>query len=153
MKARSRREPRSGTASRTRVRPIRRSVEPRVPTWTFTRGDERLEISHETVDDGVMLVVADDGAPRSYFFREAVRLEVFQRDMETLLLKTGWSFVSFVPEKRRGRDRRGWPRKSDDRRRWWTDGVEQPGPPPRRESAQARGETEPDLAPGSTPSK
>lgn len=92
------------------------------PVWSFARGTDRLAISREAVDDGMMLIVAGDGAPRSYFFREIPRLEVFQRDMETLLLKTGWSFVSFAPEKRGRRDRRGWPRKSDDRRRWWTDG-------------------------------
>jgi hypothetical protein len=114
-------------------------VEQPPPTWTFSRGDDRLEVSREDVDDGVMLVVAGDGAPRSYFFREPARLEVFQRDMETLLLKTGWTFVSFEPEKRRGRDRRGWPRKSDDRRRWWTDGARLPRQPkPRSEPAAAR---------------
>ncbi len=90
--------------------------------WTFTRGTERLEITRETVDDGTTLVVAGDGAPRSYFFRDFNRLEVFQRDMETLLLKTGWTFQAFAPDRRTGRDRRGWPRRSNDRRRWWTDG-------------------------------
>jgi hypothetical protein len=111
-------------------------VEQPPPTWTFSRGDDRLQISRADVDDGVMLVVAGDGAPRSYFFREIGRLEVFQRDMETLLLKTGWTFVSFEPEQRRGRDRRGWPRKSDDRRRWWTDGTRLPRQPkPRTEPA------------------
>jgi hypothetical protein len=99
------------------------------PVWSFVRGADRLEISREDVDDGVMLIVAGDGAPRSYFFRDPDRLEVFQRDMETLLLKTGWSFVDYTPEKRRGRDRRGWPRKANDRRRWWTDGAQQPGEP------------------------
>ena len=68
------------------------------------------------------LVVAGDGTPRSYFFRDLARLEIFQRDMETLLLKTGWSFQDFEPDRRAGRDRRGWPRRSNDRRRWWTDG-------------------------------
>lgn len=92
------------------------------PVWIFARGSDRLEISREVVDDGVMLIVTGEGTPRSYFFREALRLDVFQRDMETLLLKTGWSFQSFAPERRAGRDRRGWPRKADDRRRWWTDG-------------------------------
>src|SRR5690349_59490 len=100
--------------SRTPKGPITRFVEQQPPTWTFARGTDHLRISREDVDDGIMLIVAGDGAPRSYFFREHQRLEVFQRDMETLLLKTGWSFVSFEPEKRRGTDRRGWPRKSDD---------------------------------------
>jgi len=91
--------------------------------WTFVRGADRLEISREDLDDGTVLAIAGDGEPRSYFFREADRLETFQKDMETLLLKTGWSFVSYAPDKRAGSDRRGWPRRSNDRRRWWTDGT------------------------------
>ena len=92
--------------------------------WTFTRGADRLEISRQELDDGMVLVIAGDAAPRSYFFRELSRLETFQKDMETLLLKTGWSFVSYGPDRRTGRDRRGWPRRSNDRRRWWTDGAQ-----------------------------
>src|SRR4051794_36153422 len=72
-----------------RNRPITCSVEYGV--WTFSRGGDRLEISRKDLDDGVVLVIAGDGTPRSYFFREARRLETFQKDMETLLLKTGWS--------------------------------------------------------------
>jgi hypothetical protein len=90
-------------------------------SWIFIRGSERLEITRER-DDRAMLVVAGDGAPRSYFFRDLNRLEIFQRDMETLLLKTGWTFQAYAPDRRTGQDRRGWPRRSNDRRRWWTDG-------------------------------
>lgn len=90
--------------------------------WTFARGADILEISRQNLDDGIVLAIAGDGAPRSYFFEECGRLEIFQKDMETLLLKTGWSFVSFAPNRRAGRDRRSWPRRANDRRRWWTDG-------------------------------
>src|SRR5262245_62054609 len=91
--------------------------------WTFVRGNDTLEITPEDLDDGVMLVIAGDRTPRSYFFREPHRLETFQRDMETLLLKTGWTFQGYEPDRRSGLDRRGWPRRSNDRRRWWTDGM------------------------------
>ena len=60
--------------------------------WTFVRGNDTLEITREELDDGTTLVISGDGTPRSYFFRESHRLETFQRDMETLLLKTGWTF-------------------------------------------------------------
>lgn len=90
--------------------------------WTFERGADKLEICRRNLDDGTALVIAGDGTPRSYFFREYERLETFQKDMETLLLKTGWSFVSYEPDRRAGRDRRDFPRRSNDRRRWWTDG-------------------------------
>jgi len=91
--------------------------------WTFVRGEDTLEITREDLEDGITLVIAGDGTPRSYFFRETHRLEAFQRDMETLLLKTGWTFQGYEPDARSGRDRRGWPRRSNDRRRWWTDGI------------------------------
>ena len=97
--------------------------------WSFIRGTERLSIGREIVDDGIMLVVVGDGPSRSYFFRDRARLEVFQRDMETLLLRTGWSFDRFETEHRSGLDRRGWPRRANDRRRWWTDGTRLPRQP------------------------
>ena len=86
------------------------------------RGTAKLEIIREEMDDGVVLIIAGEAAPRSYFFREPERLETFQKDMETLLLKTGWTFVAYAPNQRSGGDRRGWPRRANDRRRWWTDG-------------------------------
>ena len=39
-----------------------------------------------------------------------------------LLLKTGWSFNEFLPDRRSVADRRTWPRLTE-RRRWWTDGL------------------------------
>jgi hypothetical protein len=95
--------------------------------WTFARGKDTLDIRRQSLDDGGVLAIAGDGEPRSYFFHDLHRLETFQKDMETLLLKTGWSFVGFSPDRRNGGDRRGWPRRSDDRRRWWTDGARKPG--------------------------
>jgi hypothetical protein len=114
--------------------------------WTFVRGNDTLEITREELDDGTTLVIAGDGTPRSYFFRESHRLETFQRDMETLLLKTGWTFRGYEPDRRSGSDRRGWPRRSNDRRRWWTDGAvrrdktteQGVGPTSDREEAQSR---------------
>ncbi len=105
---------------KTAEQPITPSVEYGV--WTFERGPDRLEISRNDLDDGTALVISGDGTPRSYFFRDGDRLETFQKDMETLLLKTGWSFVSYEPDRRAGNDRRDFPRRSNDRRRWWTDG-------------------------------
>jgi hypothetical protein len=90
--------------------------------WSFTRGIEHLQIRRQPADEGVTLSIVGDGAPRSYVFSDEVRLEAFQRDMETLLLNTGWTFDGYAPDQRHGRDRRGWPRNANDRRRWWTDG-------------------------------
>jgi hypothetical protein len=68
--------------------------------------------------------------------------------METLLLKTGWTFQD-TARPPLGRDRRGWPRRSNDRRRWWTDGAVKH----QKNTEQRVGETaEPDREPHVQPS-
>lgn len=69
-----------------------------------------------------MLVVEENGVPRTYQFQDADRLVAFQSDMEAFLVRTGWSLLEFSPDRRTGNDRRRFPR-VDERRRWWTDGV------------------------------
>jgi hypothetical protein len=80
-----------------------------------------LELRRCDAGDGVQLIIVGEGKPRAYRFNEMMDLVNFQCDMEALLLKTGWSLVEFSPERRRGRERRTWPRMTE-RRRWWTDG-------------------------------
>ena len=91
------------------------------PTWVFERRNQYLQLRRSETGDGKLLVIVGEGAPRSYRFNEMTDLVEFQADMEALLLKTGWTFVAFSPERRTGRDRRTWPRLTE-RRRWWTDG-------------------------------
>lgn len=91
--------------------------------WTFTRSDQRLTIQRCETEHGWSLILQTDSElPRTYRFESLVELVPFQSDMEYLLLQTGWSFASFCPERRTFRDRRTFPRVTDDRRRWWTDG-------------------------------
>jgi hypothetical protein len=93
-----------------------------VHSWIFVRGDARLEISREERGTGVNLIVSGEGVPRAFAFTSLERLVRFQSDMEALLLRTGWTFSRFVPERRSLRERRAFPRLLE-RRRWWTDGV------------------------------
>jgi hypothetical protein len=67
-------------------------------------------------------MVTENGTPRSFFFSDLDRLVAFQADMEAFLVRSGWSLLGFSPDRRRGRDRRHFPRPTE-RRRWWTDGV------------------------------
>lgn len=91
--------------------------------WTFVRDATHLTITRCSDDDRQRLTVNVDGEqPRQYEFDYHYEAARFQTNMETFLLKTGWSFVGFSPERRRGRDRRCFPR-IDERRRWWTDGT------------------------------
>ena len=91
--------------------------------WTFRRRDDRLTLRREHTDQGYQLVITESGHPRTFTFRDVERLVVFQHDMEDFLVRTGWSLAEFVPDRRAGRDRRGFPRDRSDRRRWWTDIV------------------------------
>lgn len=99
-------------------------------TWTFVRGDEKQEhltiVRIETPDaasqPAVRLIVTTNGSARNFEFTDPEAARRFQADMEALLLHTGWSFAGFTPERRSGRDRRGFPR-LNERRRWWTDGT------------------------------
>jgi hypothetical protein len=106
------------------VGPIPFSVtETAATAWTFERQGERLVLHREETATGVnLVVVSENGVPRCYPFDTMDRLVAFQSDMELLLVRTGWSFIAFTPDRRTGRDRRGMPRISE-RRRWWTDGV------------------------------
>jgi hypothetical protein len=90
--------------------------------WSYRRGDEHLALGREATVNGVNLVVADQQTTRSYPFGDPARLITFQSDMESFLLRTGWTFVDFSPDRRERRDRRVFPRLTE-RRRWWTDGT------------------------------
>lgn len=73
--------------------------------------------------DKVVLVVRQPDSTRELPFNNLEALERFQNTMETFLLRTGWTFANFSPERRTPLDRRTFPRMTSDRRRWWTDGV------------------------------
>ena len=89
--------------------------------WTFERDEQRCTITRDTRDGATLTVVTAAGPPRHYRFDDLPALIRLQDNMETFLLRTGWAFVGFFPETRRGSDRRGFPRLTE-RRRWWTDG-------------------------------
>jgi hypothetical protein len=90
--------------------------------WTFRRRSERLLLQREETPTGVNLVVIENGTCRSFAFNNLDRLVAFQADMEAFLVRTGWTFSAFSPDRRMGRDRRQMPRMTE-RRRWWTDGL------------------------------
>ena len=67
------------------------------------------------------LVVVVNGTASTIPFQQESALTVFQNDMEELLIHTGWQLQECQPERRQKRDRRRFPRVTNDRRRWWTD--------------------------------
>ena len=95
-----------------------------LPTWTFDRQGEQLIVQRDTRDgSSCALIVTRAGDSRTIEFPELPALVRFQTDMDTFLLRTGWLLLTYAPDRRR-RDRRQFPRANNDRRRWWTDGVE-----------------------------
>jgi hypothetical protein len=82
-----------------------------------------LRLERRVQDDEIVLVVRQPEGAREFPFETLEALEGFQNAMETFLLRIGWTFASFSPERRTPLDRRTFPRITSDRRRWWTDGV------------------------------
>lgn len=89
--------------------------------WTFERDHQRICIGRRTATCRLIVIRPDDDR-REYRFRDVPALLAFQADMEAFLLKTGWALMKYSPERRGGRDRRGFPRLAE-RRRWWTDSA------------------------------
>jgi len=89
--------------------------------WTFQRDGQELSLARDTDHAFRLTIITAGDSSRQYGFADLPALIRFQEDMETLLLRTGWTFARFSPESRGGRDRRSFPR-IDERRRWWTDG-------------------------------
>jgi hypothetical protein len=90
-------------------------------SWTFRRGDEQLVLQRHETDRAFTLVIIVNGVASNIPFQKESALTVFQSDMEELLVHTGWQLQECQPERRRKRDRRRFPRVTNDRRRWWTD--------------------------------
>jgi hypothetical protein len=94
------------------------------PTWTFVRGVDELTISRRVCADGVILALSlNESAPHTYAFPNLAAARRRQTEIEGSLIRFGWSFVGYLPQRRSRDERRGAPRPADDRRRWWTDGY------------------------------
>jgi hypothetical protein len=91
--------------------------------WTFRKGAEELTLSRRANGDRLVLIVAKPDGQREMCFSSDEALHRFQSDMESFLVRTGWSLASFSPERRSSHDRRSFPRETNDRRRWWTDAT------------------------------
>ena len=117
-------------------RPI---IDSMLPTWTFDRQGEQVIVQRDTRDgSSCALIVTRGGDCRTIEFPELPALVRFQTDMDTVLLRTGWLLLNYAPDRRR-RDRRRFPRVSNDRRRWRTDGAqpEEASPPAKERRRRA----------------
>src|SRR5580765_661247 len=97
----------------------------RLQVWTFERAAERLIVRRRAEAEAFAVEIeSSDGVPRVHRFEEEDKFLEFQYDLQYMLVHSGWTLVEFAPNRRTGRDRRGFPRVKNDRRRWWTDGAQ-----------------------------
>lgn len=68
--------------------------------WTFTRGEERIEIHRSPGPDTTTLALLGDPSDRQLDFKSHEDLVVFQAAFEEHLIETGWQFTGFHPERR-----------------------------------------------------
>ncbi len=107
--------------------------------WTFERAAERLIVRrHREASAFAIEIESDDGGPRVHRFEDEDKFLEFQSDLQYMLVHSGWTLVEFSPDRRRGRDRRGFPRVINDRRRWWTDGAQKVRATARRGRGKSR---------------
>jgi len=109
--------------------------------WTFEREAERLIVRRRADSDSDSFAVeieSSDGVPRVHCFSEESKFLEFQNDLQYMLVHSGWTLLEFAPDRRKGRDRRGFPRVRNDRRRWWTDGAQPVKTASRRKAKPSR---------------
>jgi hypothetical protein len=76
--------------------------------WRFERGGDWIEISREAAANARQLEIAGaNAAQRAIGFATHQELIAFQSGFEDHLVKTGWHYVSFSPD-RRNRPRSRW---------------------------------------------
>jgi hypothetical protein len=89
--------------------------------WIYARGSQRIEVRRRETENSHVLVVTGGDSPSSTAFRDMAALVAHQIRFEGFLIKDGWSFIGFVPERRTQADRRKTSRPTPGRRRWWSD--------------------------------
>lgn len=65
----------------------------RVVRWTFTRGEERLDL--DRVAPTEIIVTFSGAAPQVMRLADIVEAVLFQTDLETELVRTGWTLTDF----------------------------------------------------------
>ena len=68
-------------------------IDNRVIRWTFTRCAERLEL--DRVAPTEIIVTFSGAAPQVMRFADIVEAVLFQTDLETELVRTGWTLSDF----------------------------------------------------------
>lgn len=65
----------------------------RIVRWTFARGKERLELDRVAATE--IIVTFSGAAPQVMKLADIVEAVLFQTDLETELVRTGWTLTDF----------------------------------------------------------
>ena len=65
----------------------------RIVRWTFARGNERLDLDRVTPTE--IIVTFTGAAPQVMRLADIVETVLFQTDLETELVRTGWTLTDF----------------------------------------------------------
>jgi hypothetical protein len=86
-------------------------------TWVFQRGDRRMYAQRQDRRRQVQLIIWSAGDDeRAHLFDDELAFVAFMSDFERDALQNGWSLADFIPERRRGGDRRAQARGQERRR-------------------------------------
>jgi hypothetical protein len=86
-------------------------------TWIFQLGDRKRYAQRPDRPNRVQLVIwGTDLDDQVYSFSDEVALVEFMSEFEATSVADGWLLVDFIPERRKGLDRRATPRAGDRRR-------------------------------------
>jgi hypothetical protein len=69
-------------------------------SWVFAKSDARIVIRRSASIDTTQLVTEGDAGERILDFKSHAELVEFQIRMEEHLIRSGWAFVGFWPERR-----------------------------------------------------
>ena len=99
---------------------------PQCRLWTFLKGGDEITVEHAAYEGRVTVTVRHDreidgDTVRVHHFPTESAADDFHANFDASLLKFGWVFIGYLPNRRHSIDH---PENTDpaDRRRWWTDG-------------------------------
>ena len=99
---------------------------PEIGLSTFLKGGDELTVEHAVSEAGVTVTVRHDRemdgeTVRIHHFADESAADDFRANLEASLLKFGWVFIGYLPNRRRSTSHQENPEHAD-RRRWWTNG-------------------------------
>jgi hypothetical protein len=110
-----------------RAERLAETFHPQHALWTFLKGGDELTVQHAVDDGRVTVTIRHDRETggetvRVHHFASQSAADEFHASFDASLLKFGWVFIGYLPNRRLSTDGRENSDHAADRRRWWTNG-------------------------------